>query len=279
MIGPRAAARLGLAAALLAGAPCPSAAQETLSFERYREAVEPIFLQPRGGYGPGRAPCVTCHARQGTPLKLQPLQEDEGGGVFWSEAQSRQNFEVVSRLVTPGRPEDSRLLRKALAVAEGGARFHIGGKFFGSRTDPEWQAMAEWVRAADAQPDAGEAAPPELDFEFFRQCVQRIFLDKHQGHMECVHCHNAGSRGFARTIPEGRDYWNEEESRRNFALLERYVEPGFPLQSRFLTHPLAPDAGGDHFHGGGRRWFSQDDPEWRMLAAWVRGEEPECLAY
>ena len=27
------------------------------------------------------------------------------------------------------------------------------------------------------------------------------------------------------------------------------------------------------------RWLSQDEPEWQMLAAWVRGEEPRCLSY
>ena len=25
-------------------------------------------------------------------------------------------------------------------------------------------------------------------------------------------------------------------------------------------------------HNGPRRWRSMDDPEWKMLAAWVRGE-------
>ena len=36
--------------------------------------------------------------------------------------------------------------------------------------------------------------------------------------------------------------------------------------------PLAIDAGGDPFHPGGKRWASKDDPEWQMLAAWVRGQ-------
>ena len=97
--------------------------------------------------------------------------------------------------------------------------------------------------------------------------------------MECVHCHGGGSRGFARTLSEGRAFWNLEESRRNFEVLRRYVEPGYPLRSRFLTHPLAPEAGGDHFHSGGRRWLSQDDPEWQMLAAWVRGQQTACVNY
>ena len=267
-------------AVLPAGSGGSSSSQEALSFESYRAEIEPIFVRPRGGHGPGVSACVTCHVTSGTPLRLQPLQETADGGVFWDEAQSRMNFGFVSRLVSPGMPEESRLLRKPLAVAAGGARFHVGGKFWEDQSDPEWQTMAAWVGAADpvAAP-ASEASPAPLSFEFFRTCVQRIFLDKREDRMECVHCHGGGARGFARAIPEGRDYWNLEESQRNFEILRRYVEPGFPLMSRFLTHPLAPEAGGDHYHSGGRRWPSQADPEWQMLAAWVRGEGPQCLNY
>jgi hypothetical protein len=253
-------------------------AQQALDFRTYRDSIEPIFLRPRGGHGPGVSPCVTCHAHSSTPLKLEPLQDGPNGSVFWSEEQSRRNFAVVSRLVVRGQPEQSRLLRKPLAVAAGGAPFHVGGKFWPSRSDPEWQALARWVGTA---PVAGGGAPapsaPELDFGFFQGCVQRIFLSKREGRVECVHCHDAADRRFARAIPEGRDFWNDEESRQNFEVLRRYIEPGQPLMSRFLTHPLAPEAGGDSFHGGGRRWLSQDDPEWQMLAAWVRGEMPRCV--
>ena len=274
-------APIAVAASVFAVAPVSSSGQQGLSFEQYRARVEPIFIAPRGGHGPGMSPCATCHVHSGTPLKLQPLQEGEDGRVFWSEAQSRMNFEVVSRLVVPGLPERSRLLRKALAVQAGGVPFHVGGKFFESQADPEWQIMAEWVRAAGTSPEltAAEAGPAPLDFEFFRTCVQQVFLNKREGRMECVHCHGGGSRGFARALPEGRAFWNVEESRRNFEVLRRYVEPDYPMRSRFLTHPLAPEAGGDPFHSGGRRWLSQSDPEWQMLAAWVRGEQTACVSY
>ncbi len=274
-------APIAVAASVFAVAPVSSSGQQGLSFEQYRARVEPIFIAPRGGHGPGMSPCATCHVHSGTPLKLQPLQEGEDGRVFWSEAQSRMNFEVVSRLVVPGLPERSRLLRKALAVQAGGVAFHVGGKFFESQADPEWQIMADWVRAADTPADltAAETTTAPLDFEFFRTCVQQVFLSKREGRMECVHCHGGGSRGFARALPEGRAFWNAEESRRNFEVLRRYVEPGYPLRSRVLTHPLAPEAGGDPFHSGGRRWLSQSDPEWQMLAAWVRGGQTGCLSY
>lgn len=269
------------AAVLLAVAlsmPESAGAQAPLDFQRYRNEVEPIFIADRGGHGPSISPCATCHVKSGTPLKLEPLNEGEDGDVFWTEEQSRRNFEAVARLVVPGHPERSRLLLTPLDRRAGGAAFHVGGRFFDSREDPEWRAMAEWVRDAEGYPEGITVEePPAIDFGFFRSCVQRIFLDKREGRMECVHCHGGGSRGFASDLPEDRAFWDLEESQANFEILRRYIEPGYPLRSRFLTHPLAPEAGGDPYHAGGRRWLSQDDPEWQMLAAWVRGETPRCV--
>jgi mono/diheme cytochrome c family protein len=264
-------------AALLCAVPAPCKAQTALSFDTYRERVEPIFLKKRAGHGPGLSPCAACHAHSGTPLRLEDLEEGENGRVHWSEAASRRNFAVVSRLVVPGSPEHSRLLRKPLAVSAGGVAFHVGGKFWQSQSDPEWQIIADWIRAATVRGATTEAAGRGLDFEFFRTCVQKLFLSKRPGLVECIHCHNVEPRNFAPPIPAGRDFWNLEESQQNFVVVRQYVEPGFPLMSRLLLHPLSPKAGGDHMHAGGRRWQSQDDPEWRMLAAWVRGERPACV--
>ena len=254
----------------------PATAQQTLSFSVYRETVEPVFLEDRGGYGPGVSACVTCHVQSGTPLKLQPLEEDGSGGVYWTEAQSRLNFEVVSGLVVPGEPSRSLLLLEPLARAAGGSAFHVGGKFWDSRDHADWQAIAAWVRTADRGSAPGVMLPP--DFEFFRTCVQRIFLDREDDRMECQACHAGGGRGFAQEIPEGRDYWNEAESRQNYRIILRYIESGYPLRSRFLTHPLDSHGGGDNYHSGGRRWMSQDDPEWQMLSDWVMGDTPTTCA-
>jgi hypothetical protein len=270
----------GLAAlAVLLAAPIAAqtpAAQEPLSFDRYRTDVERVFIAPRGGgHGPGASPCVTCHVESNTPMKLQELETRSDGSVYWTEDQSRKNFEVVSRLVVPGRPERSRLLLKALAVQAGGAPYHVGGKFFNSQADPEWRRMADWVKAATPAPEGSIPAAPALDFEFFRTCVQQLFISKRAGRMECVNCHSGGGvRGFATALPADRPYWTLDESKQNFEILSRYIDAGHPESSRFLMHPLAIEAGGDPSHNGGRRWTSKDDREWQMLAAWVRGETP-----
>ncbi len=250
-----------------------------LDFAFYVSNVEPIFSRPRGGFAvdsPGGASCVMCHTWQiNAPLKLERLEEGPGGETSWTAEQSRRNFVEVARLITPGDPDNSRLLRAPLALGAGGRGLHTGGTFWASKDEPEWQALAEWVRTADPS-GGGEAlagVPPTVDFGFFQSCVQRIFVTTTPGALPCTECHGGGSAGFAGPIGGGRDFWNEEESRRNFRVAMRLIEPGQPTRSRLLMHPLAFEGGGDYTHNGPRRWRSMDDPEWQMLAAWVRGEQ------
>jgi len=76
--------------------------------------------------------------------------------------------------------------------------------------------------------------------------------------------------GVAALSP-GATTYNDEQTRRNFERVQRLVLPGVPLKSPLLVNPLAEEAGGSHWHGGGKHWQSQNDPEWQTLASWVRG--------
>ena len=60
----------------------------------------------------------------------------------------RRNFEVVSKLVVPGDPLASKLLKHPLAQDAGGDLFHSGGRQFTSQSDPDWLTIADWIRAA-----------------------------------------------------------------------------------------------------------------------------------
>jgi YVTN family beta-propeller protein len=114
------------------------------------------------------------------------------------------------------------------------------------------------------------AQQPSLDFEFFRDRVQPIFLKKRPGHARCVACHEHRSPPIQPLKP-GADFWDDEQSRKNFAVWKQFVVPGNPMKSVVLRHPLDVAAGGDHFHGGGKHWKTQQDAEWKTLAAWVNG--------
>jgi hypothetical protein len=124
----------------LAFAALPGNAQ-SLDFDLYKTRVEPIFLKKR----PTHARCVVCHAGAGNAFQLQRLDK---GATVWTEEQSRKNFETVSRLVKPGDPAASHLLKQPLAHEAGGEEFHSGGRQFATKDDPDWKTIADWVRAA-----------------------------------------------------------------------------------------------------------------------------------
>jgi hypothetical protein len=127
--------------------------------------------------------------------------------------------------------------------------------------------LAAWFGQQPAPPSA--AASP-LDIAVFRDRVQPIFLAKRPGHARCISCHIGGTPMRLQPFSPGSTAWTEEQSRRNFEAVVREVVPGDPLASRLLVHPLATEAGGDRFHNGGKHWTSQSDPEWQILATWVR---------
>jgi hypothetical protein len=124
---------------------------------------------------------------------------------------------------------------------------------------------------ANSQPAASSTASPTLDYEFFKAKVEPIFLAKRPGHTRCVVCHTINNAPLHLVpLTPGSTTWNEEQSRRNFQLVQKVVVPGFE-GSKLITHPLAEQAGGDPHHGGGQQFGSQSDPEWLTLKAFVLG--------
>jgi hypothetical protein len=110
-----------------------------------------------------------------------------------------------------------------------------------------------------------------LSFETYRASVEPIFLKKRPNHARCVACHEASASNFKlQPLDPGATTWTESESRQNFESVSHLVVPGDPSKSRLLNHPLAPEAGGDDFHGGGHQFESKDDPDWKIIADWVR---------
>jgi YVTN family beta-propeller protein len=246
-----------------------------LDFETYRLRIEPIFLKRREN----GARCYDCHSTLTTRLRLEPLA---AGASSWTESQSRKNFSFVQQLIAPGNPLQSRLLLHPLAPTAGGDPVHTGGKFWQTQSDPEWQMIAEWVRHATAVPPAQGAktsAQDALDFESFKTLIQPIFLKERPGHARCYGCHVLSNRVFhLTTVSPGLTDWTEEQSRENFESVLPLLVPGKPESSRLLLHPLAPEAGGDAFHSGGRQFASQEDPDWTAMAEWVRsGSAPTSV--
>jgi hypothetical protein len=135
-----------------------------------------------------------------------------------------------------------------------------------------WFLLFAWF-ASPPQAPAASPAPAPLDFEFFKARVQPIFLSKRKGLARCYACHSQGTPFRLQSLSPGATSWTEEESRKNFDAARRLVNASNPMLTPLLRMPLAADAGGIAFHPGGKHWTSQADPEWRTMAAWVRGEK------
>jgi len=130
-----------------------------------------------------------------------------------------------------------------------------------------------WSFAAVLLACVAPALGQSLDYAYFKSQVEPIFITKRAGHTRCYVCHNERSNNALRLekIAPGASFWTEEQSRRNSETVSRLVVPGKPEASLLLLHPLAPEAGGNAYHSGGRQFESRDDPAWQTIARWVRG--------
>lgn len=115
------------------------------------------------------------------------------------------------------------------------------------------------------------AMAQSLSFEEYRAKVEPVFLKKRPEHARCVVCHSASHSAFhLKPLDEGATTWTEAQSRENYKSVKGLVNVKNPMKSLILIHPLAHEAGGDEHHGGGDQFKSKDDPDWKIIADWVR---------
>jgi hypothetical protein len=128
---------------------------------------------------------------------------------------------------------------------------------------------ALFLQRSPSSAEGGE----ELSYEVFKAVVEPIFLKKRPGHTRCYVCHEASNKRAFRLekLSPGAAFWTEEQSRKNFEIVSGLIAPGDQQASLLLMHPLAPEAGGDAYHSGGRQFESKDDPDWQTLAKWASG--------
>jgi len=141
-----AAACLALAAAgsLSTAESAPaSTTSPSLDYEFFKTKVQPVFLSKR----PGHTRCVVCHTVNNAPFHLVRLSP---GSASWNEEQSRQNFQLIQRVVVPG-SLDSPIVKHPLAEQAGGDPHHGGGQQFESQNDPAWLALKSFALGEKAK--------------------------------------------------------------------------------------------------------------------------------
>ena len=145
------------------------------------------------------------------------------------------------------------------------------------------------AQALGCQDLTAEAPLPELDKAYFDCKVQPV-LTKSCAMFACHGTEKRYFQVFARNrmrfgLPESKrnDFMLDEERSINFEMARGFVERGSPETSWLLLKPLEMEAGG-YFHGGeelfkrGNVFHDVEDPEYKVLAAWVNGEkeDPAC---
>jgi hypothetical protein len=115
-----------------------------------------------------------------------------------------------------------------------------------------------------------------LDYDYYKSKVEPIFVTKRPGHAPCVMCHAEANNMLSLQKLAHGTTWSEAETRKNFETVSKIVEAADdPLESKLLMHPLAPEAGGDAYHNGGRQFETKDDPNWKIIADWAKGAKLE----
>jgi hypothetical protein len=126
--------------------------------------------------------------------------------------------------------------------------------------------------ALSLQAESAIGQDKTLDYGFFTSRVEPIFLKKRDTHARCYTCHSESNNAFRlEKLSPGSNFWSDEQSRKNFQSASSLAVPGDRDKSRLLLQPLAPQAGGNPYHSGGRQFANRDDPDWKVLAQWVDG--------
>lgn len=143
---------------------------------------------------------------------------------------------------------------------------------------------------AGCRADLTDPAPlPELDEAYFRCRVQPV-LTRSCG---AFACHGDGRRFFrvfsrnrlrlGGTEEQRNAFLRPDERAYNFDSARAMVDAADPAASLLLRKPLGTATGG-RYHGATLEGTSdvfanEDDPEYKVLSAWVNGEkeDPSCI--
>ncbi len=125
-------------------APTSAPGQPDLGF--FMARVEPVLL----------GVCSRCHAGVGKGQFALIIHE---GGTRFPLADHRKNYDTVTRLLVPGKPESSKFLLKPLAERDGGVK-HTGGDLI-TKGDANYKSWVDFINGVKGPPPPDDAPPEE----------------------------------------------------------------------------------------------------------------------
>jgi hypothetical protein len=219
----------------LPGVDLDAAPADGTSYQRFIDSVQPVLRERCAGSG--------CHGTRTADLFL--TCGDDGRDTRW-------NYEVALRHLSPLQPASSELLRRPLALQAGGT-YHEGGDVIVDTEDPGYRAILAWAK------DVHERAPELLRFEpedeglrFFANRVEPLLVRK--GCMFLA-CHSPAMFHDLRLRGGSRGEFSEIAIRHNYEMskLLLAVESPNPNAARLIAKNLCPpqDGGRGIKHRGG----------------------------
>ena len=193
----------------------------TADFGFFKEKVNGL-VTGKGGSGTATCAAGNCHGTVANSLYFTCGDSPE---------QIRWNYLTTQEYLAQT-PEQSELLRRPLAPAQGGA-FHEGGVIFQSSGDEGYRILQDWARqhgpAKLGQIDAG--------FDFFSKKVQPVLVKK--GCM-MLQCHSAAMFHDYRLRGGSSGSFSLSATRKNYelTLLQMSVESEDPNASRMVRKNL-----------------------------------------
>ncbi len=125
------------------------------------------------------------------------------------------------------------------------------------------------------------AADVPYDFNYFTAFVQPLFVKKYRGEA-CVDCHTpqANASGAFRILaPDADGRYTLAQSRTNFVSMLAVINRPDPMKSPLLLKPLDPRTQEGKLrgvtHDGGVFWANQYDPDFEIVADWLKGAKLE----
>ena len=233
-----------------------TAADAPPDFNFFKQRIEPVL----------QSVCAQCHAGKGQGAFALIVHAP---GVPFPDAEHRKNYEIVLKLLVPGKPDQSKFLLKPLAEKDGGVKHGGNDRIFkgtdGYRT---WVDFINGVKGTAAPTSVtGDGAP---DFGLFYARIEPVLLSV------CAQCHAGAGRGQLGLVTHvGGTKFPLADHRKNYDTVMKLLVPKKPLESRFLLKPLAEKDGGMK-HGGNDRIYKGDANylAWLDFINGVKGPPP-----
>ncbi len=244
--------------------------------------VAPIFER--------RCAALACHGVPEDPvgLDLHPeqfltLRVRADGSL----ANHPDNLISIKAKVSSQGPEFSSLLRKTLPIAQGGL-LHFQARVFGSREDPDWQALDAWVRTVSNGQEHADEPPLDALETRFAETVYPLLIQLGCATASCHGELNFG--GAVLAVPPSLERFDLARSQLRKSYHEMRSNLGLAgsiAQSRLLRKILPLEFGGMPHKGGNDVFFASElearrDPREsaraRAISTWAELERAVALA-